>query len=53
MARGAMVVMKDELVKGLYRLSGNIVTGGGGAAPRNKKKRQLRWSNMERRKMLQ
>ena len=38
MARGAMVVMKDELVKGLYRLSRNTVTGGGGAAPRKKKK---------------
>lgn len=36
MARGAMVVMKDELVKGLYRLSGSTVIGGGGAALRNK-----------------
>lgn len=35
MARGAMVIMKGELLKGLYRLA---VTGGGGVAPRKKGK---------------
>ena len=34
-ARGAMVIMKGELLKGLYRLA---VTGGGGVAPRKKGK---------------
>lgn len=37
-AKGAMIVMKGELVKGLCTLVGSIVTGGGGATLRKNEK---------------